>query len=76
MTRAKLTRPPAPAPDENDAVGAALVGMGVGLLVFAFAPPEVKARIVGAIRRQLTTRPPAPAPVDLSSKHPGAIDVG
>ncbi len=72
---AQLARPEPPAPDDNDRAGAALVGLGVGLLIYACAPPELRAQIVAAVRRTLAPRPPAPPARDLAAKYPGAIDV-
>ncbi len=50
----------------------ALFGLGLGLLAFHLAPPELKARIVEALRPRLSS---SRRPLDLSGKHPGAIDV-
>ena len=61
----------APPTLEDQAGADALIGLGVGLLVWLFAPPDVRARIIKAIRPSKAK----PDGADLASKYPGAIDV-
>lgn len=43
--------------------------LGLGLLIYAFAPPDVRRAVVQALKK--TPTPPA----DLSAKYPNATDV-
>ncbi len=70
----KLARPRPPAPAEDDAAGAALIKLGVSMLVGLLLPDDVRARYLEAVRAELR-RPPAAPPGDLSAQHPEAIDV-
>lgn len=68
----KMTPRKAPPVDESEALATALLVSGIGLLVYAVAPPELRAVIRGVLRG---ARRPATKPLDLADKYPDAIEV-